>query len=221
MRDQWTNAAWMQNMTKQRRNEPCACGSGKKYKNCCLHKDEASRDTSLEDVFRREALRSLEHDRAVRDDAERQLECLLLDPRATDNDRLNISFALVGTMQRRGDHHGALRRLDALAVPEASEAYIQVLNLRATSLVQSGSYQEAAELTDILLARSKGTDGIAAGWWELEAGRTYHSAGRHDDAIRVTKRAIAFFKKHKNELEHLTRAETNLAIFRLASDDPD
>ena len=22
------------------RNEPCPCGSGKKYKNCCLHKDE-------------------------------------------------------------------------------------------------------------------------------------------------------------------------------------
>ena len=22
------------------RNDPCPCGSGKKYKNCCLHKDE-------------------------------------------------------------------------------------------------------------------------------------------------------------------------------------
>ena len=25
------------------RNEPCPCGSGKKYKQCCLEKDEASR----------------------------------------------------------------------------------------------------------------------------------------------------------------------------------
>jgi len=25
------------------RNDPCLCGSGKKYKNCCLAKDEANR----------------------------------------------------------------------------------------------------------------------------------------------------------------------------------
>jgi tetratricopeptide (TPR) repeat protein len=208
-------------MTKQRRNELCACGSGKKHKNCCLQKDEASRDTGLADLFRREGLRSLDHDRAVRDDAELQLERLLRDPRATDDDRLNTSLALVGTAQRRGDHRGALRRLDALAVPEESDAYIQVLSHRATSLTQLGSYQEAAELMDTLLARLKATKSIASGWWELEAGRTYHLAGRYDDAVRVTKRAIAFFKKNKNEIEHLTRAETNLAIFRLASDKPD
>lgn len=29
-------------MAKYRRNEPCHCGSGKKYKHCCLEKDEAA-----------------------------------------------------------------------------------------------------------------------------------------------------------------------------------
>jgi hypothetical protein len=28
-------------VTKPGRNEPCYCGSGKKYKHCCLAKDEA------------------------------------------------------------------------------------------------------------------------------------------------------------------------------------
>jgi hypothetical protein len=28
------------------RNEPCACGSGKKYKHCCLSKDEAAARTA-------------------------------------------------------------------------------------------------------------------------------------------------------------------------------
>ena len=28
-------------MTAPRRNDPCPCGSGKKYKQCCLVKDEA------------------------------------------------------------------------------------------------------------------------------------------------------------------------------------
>jgi tetratricopeptide (TPR) repeat protein len=29
-------------MTKPGRNDPCPCGSGKKYKRCCLEKDEAT-----------------------------------------------------------------------------------------------------------------------------------------------------------------------------------
>jgi len=29
-------------MAKTGRNDPCPCGSGKKYKNCCLTKDEAA-----------------------------------------------------------------------------------------------------------------------------------------------------------------------------------
>jgi len=29
-------------MAKQGRNDPCICGSGKKFKNCCLRKDDPS-----------------------------------------------------------------------------------------------------------------------------------------------------------------------------------
>ena len=32
------------NMTKIGRNKPCPCGSGKKYKNCCLKKDNYLRN---------------------------------------------------------------------------------------------------------------------------------------------------------------------------------
>lgn len=40
-------------MSATGRNEPCPCGSGKKYKRCCLPKDEAARD----DAARAEAAR--------------------------------------------------------------------------------------------------------------------------------------------------------------------
>jgi len=30
-------------MSKVNRNDPCPCGSGKKYKQCCMHKDQAPR----------------------------------------------------------------------------------------------------------------------------------------------------------------------------------
>lgn len=32
------------------RNDPCACGSGNKYKNCCLEKVEAARARNREQV---------------------------------------------------------------------------------------------------------------------------------------------------------------------------
>jgi hypothetical protein len=34
-------------MTKTGRNDPCPCGSGKKYKHCCLKKDEAAEHEAL------------------------------------------------------------------------------------------------------------------------------------------------------------------------------
>jgi tetratricopeptide (TPR) repeat protein len=34
-------------MTKPGRNDPCPCGSGKKYKRCCLQKDEAAERAAL------------------------------------------------------------------------------------------------------------------------------------------------------------------------------
>jgi len=34
-------------MTKTGRNEPCPCGSGKKYKHCCLKRDEAAEREAL------------------------------------------------------------------------------------------------------------------------------------------------------------------------------
>ncbi|MFT5083329.1 MAG: hypothetical protein ACI9Y1_001371 [Lentisphaeria bacterium] len=37
-------------MSKTPRNGPCPCGSGKKYKKCCLQKDEAERIDSSKSV---------------------------------------------------------------------------------------------------------------------------------------------------------------------------
>jgi tetratricopeptide (TPR) repeat protein len=44
-------------MAKTGRNDPCPCGSGKKYKNCCLTKDEAAKRERLAAAVRPAALR--------------------------------------------------------------------------------------------------------------------------------------------------------------------
>ena len=177
--------------------------------------------TSLGPLVREAGLRGLKSARSDRDEAERTLRQLISDPRATEDDKLNASLSLVGIAQRRGDHRGALDQLDAIIVDERSQPALQILALKATSLTQLGAHDEVAALFDILLANPAAAEGPVYGWWELEAGRTYYLAGRFDDAIRVTKSAVAFFEKAKNELEHLTRARSNLSIFMLNSDNPE
>jgi tetratricopeptide (TPR) repeat protein len=62
-------------MAKPGRNDPCPCGSGKKYKKCCLAKDEAvEREQAAKDEARRTEsaaahrldLRQLKHDMMAR-----------------------------------------------------------------------------------------------------------------------------------------------------------
>ena len=53
-------------MAKPGRNDPCHCGSGKKYKKCCLAKDEAAERDRLIDAQRR-AERAAEHRLPVRE----------------------------------------------------------------------------------------------------------------------------------------------------------
>lgn len=53
-------------MVKTGRNAPCPCGSGKKYKKCCLAKEEEARRSSLEDQEKKQ----LRANRQIEEDAE-------------------------------------------------------------------------------------------------------------------------------------------------------
>jgi tetratricopeptide (TPR) repeat protein len=46
-------------MTKTGRNDPCHCGSGKKYKRCCLQKDQIAESAALAQAA---AARAVQHD---------------------------------------------------------------------------------------------------------------------------------------------------------------
>ena len=41
------------------RNDPCPCGSGKKYKKCCMLKDDAGKQTPAQDRHAMESIPSL------------------------------------------------------------------------------------------------------------------------------------------------------------------
>jgi tetratricopeptide (TPR) repeat protein len=49
-------------MTKPGRNDPCPCGSGQKYKRCCLAKDQAAESAALAEAAAARAADAVRHD---------------------------------------------------------------------------------------------------------------------------------------------------------------
>lgn len=162
---------------------------------------------------------SLSSHRTERDKAENELRAIANNPRASKSEKYTAKLNLVILAQHRGDHKDAIRQLDLLGRPGA-EPKLDELHLRAVSLTQIGKHEEAAALYDKLLATPEGIQGSESGWWELEAGRTYSFANRHEDAIRVTQNAASYFES-KGDHEHSLRAKSNLAIFMLKSNNED
>ena len=95
-------------MSKTGRNDPCPCGSGKKYKRCCSAKDEAAASAKAEAV--REAARS--RARAV------------LDALADDGDFDGVSIAVMDLVQARNlDEAEAAARNLVTRFPEAHHGH--------------------------------------------------------------------------------------------------
>jgi tetratricopeptide (TPR) repeat protein len=125
-------------MTKVGRNQPCPCGSGKKYKQCCLTTDEAARVAALPkpalqaagmanfgsyaeiarlDQLSNGALDLINADRL--DEAERMCEQLLVEfPDVFDG-----HMRLGKLHQRRGDNRKAAEHLRLAAAMARSPDY--------------------------------------------------------------------------------------------------
>lgn len=199
------------------RNTPCSCGSGKKYKRCCMGQDTGGAAPLTDEIMAARML-TLEHDRSVRDEAESRLLRFRQAPGLAAHTASEIDLSLVTVAQRRGDHQGALDRLDAMSGRVSSAVRQNMKQLRATSLTHLGDAPAGARIFDKLL-KEDGHD-VFRPWWCLEAGRTYRLAGRTADAITVTREAVRLFEA-QDELEHLTRARSNLGGFMLYSEDSD
>lgn len=54
-------------MAKSGRNDPCPCGSGQKYKRCCLSKDQAAQSAALAAAAAARAAEAARHDHSHHD----------------------------------------------------------------------------------------------------------------------------------------------------------
>ncbi len=111
-------------MKKVGRNEPCPCGSGKKYKKCCLAKDEA-------EALREEVAAPTGEPRAFDDGGLLEDEEILKDYRKLEKTEEKIEF---------------LRKLFPLPADFATDYAIEILSPFHNTMGAEGRHSEAAEI---------------------------------------------------------------------------
>jgi hypothetical protein len=120
-------------MKKIGRNEPCPCGSGKKYKKCCLAKDEAA--VSQEQIAAPNGEARIFHDGGLSDD-----EAVLKDYRKLKKTEEKISF---------------LKKLFPLPADFATDYAIEILTPFHNTMGAEGRHAEAAEIFQLFSEENK------------------------------------------------------------------
>jgi hypothetical protein len=165
------------------RNDPCHCGSGKKYKKCCLTKDEEARQAAKAELAATAGLESTKADKTSRKETDPHIEAFngrlkefeaadyegkfnifirtLDDPELMDGE---MAFEMLHDLFRYTIEHGERNRFDALVkglrerLPETyvAEASFFLRWLITNALVENRSGDVASLFLE--LASSAGKD---------------------------------------------------------------
>jgi tetratricopeptide (TPR) repeat protein len=158
-------------MEKAGRNDPCPCGSGKKYKKCCLPMQQA-------DERQRAAEQQAERDqRAAEQQAER-------DQRAAAH-RASLREARAAMLARA-----------ALADVEDDADELDAASNAAVDLVRAGKLDEAERAARDLLERFPY---VHDGWDRL--GMVYEARGENREAAHCYRKVIAFMREHPDNYD--------------------
>ncbi len=110
-------------MAKPGRNDPCPCGSGNKYKKCCLAKEEAVEREQLAEVDAKRAERATAHRLRLRN--VRAAIAARLSGAEDDDDALTIASNAAADLVRAGKLDEAEQAARGLLVrfPEVHDGY--------------------------------------------------------------------------------------------------
>ena len=111
-------------MAKPGRNDPCPCGSGNKYKKCCLPKEEGVEREQLAKVEARRAESAAAHRLPLRD-VKAAIAAILSGAGDADEDELTIASNAAADLVRAGkldEAEQAARDLQA-RFPEVHDGY--------------------------------------------------------------------------------------------------
>jgi tetratricopeptide (TPR) repeat protein len=195
-----------------RRNDPCPCGSGRKYKRCCLIKDEELKRQALYDADR------ADHEHLVDlpiEEIKRRFTAA-----STDDERASLGLALAQALQARGEHKAALEVLQLLSGDEPKFELIRK-HLSAKSLSALGAHGPAIEmfeasLNDPILEHLEPTIQVGI---RMEAGKANSLAHNDRRARELWSVALSQYKT-LNDSSGVARAEANLGMLLLRDPDP-
>jgi tetratricopeptide (TPR) repeat protein len=111
-------------MAKPGRNDPCPCGSGNKYKKCCLPKEEGVEREQLAKVEARRAESAAAHRLPLRD-VKAAIAAILSSAEDADEDELTLASNAAADLVRAGkldEAEQAARDLQA-RFPEVHDGY--------------------------------------------------------------------------------------------------
>jgi tetratricopeptide (TPR) repeat protein len=110
-------------MVKPGRNDPCPCGSGKKYKKCCLAKEEAAEREQLAEAEARRAESAAAHRLHLQE--MRAAMATLSYAEDADEDELTIASNAAADLVRAGKLEEAEKAANDLLVqfPEVHDGY--------------------------------------------------------------------------------------------------
>jgi tetratricopeptide (TPR) repeat protein len=111
-------------MAKPGRNDPCPCGSGNKYKKCCLAKEEAVERQQLAKADAKRAERAAAHTQNLRE-VKAAIAARLFGARDADEDELTIASNAAADLVRAGKLDEAEQAARDLLVrfPEVHDGY--------------------------------------------------------------------------------------------------
>lgn len=203
------------------RNDRCPCGSGKKFKDCCLKKVTGTTRSSWDDKVTAAGFLSLESDKEKVEQALSDLEKLLGEPNLTANQRVNGLSTYAQALQRNGRHSDALAVLDKLRDVQSAEKNVKSdlfrALIRASSLSALGSHADACDLIHRQIPHLDTFSNRERGMLLVEIGKIFASAGKIGEAEGLWNQGLKALEGDKAEVEHYARLLANLASLKLKS----
>jgi predicted O-linked N-acetylglucosamine transferase (SPINDLY family) len=136
-------------MKKAGRNDPCPCGSGKKYKQCCMQRDEAAARNAPAQPAARELLQlGFSHHMAGRLAEAEQIYRQILKTEPRNADALHLLGIVAGD---RDDHDAAIELIrKAISIDPADHSYHsnlgRMLNRKGDAAAAEIAYRRAVAL---------------------------------------------------------------------------
>jgi tetratricopeptide (TPR) repeat protein len=176
------------------RNDPCACGSGRKYKNCCLGKttSQASIPPSERPSIPTDLQQAIEHHRLGRLDQAEAIYQKILGQEPNHADALHLSGVI---FSQRGNNELAVAYINkAIAANPSEPAYYHHLG---------NALKESGQLDDAVVSYRKALS-IKPDFAEAcnSLGNAFEKRGVPDEAVACYRQALAikpdFAEAHNN-----------------------